>query len=409
MYLKLHLVLASLLFSFGAATAEFEVAGKLGAESRYFFKQGQLDEQLSHAQLSAFVEPELYWAWNDGDDSLTFKPFLRIDGQDDERSHSDIREFSYVHVSDDWEFRAGIRREFWGVTEFQHLVDVINQTDAVEDVDGEDKLGQQMLNLSMVNDFGVVDLYLLPGFRERTFSGEKGRLRTPIIVDTGNAKYESSAGKEHLDFAIRWSDSIGDFDIGSYWFHGTNREPVLMPSSQPLSEDELTRTPQTLQPYYQQMDQVGIDFQATKGDWLWKLESIYRHTDIESFTAVQAGFEYTLIGIFDSTVDVGLLMEYGWDSRGETSLTSRGANVQNDVFVGNRIAFNDVQSSEILLGYGRDMQHNSSSFLLEASRRFGDNVKISLDLRIYQSDEPFDPLYYVKKDDHLQLSIERYF
>ena len=62
-------------------------------------------------------------------------------------AHGDIRELAYVHASDDWELRLGIRKEFWGVTEFQHLVDVINQTDGVEDFDGEDKLGQQMVNL----------------------------------------------------------------------------------------------------------------------------------------------------------------------------------------------------------------------------------------------------------------------
>ena len=78
--------------------------------------------------------------------------------------------------------RVGIRKEFWGVTEFQHLVDVINQTDGVEDFDGEDKLGQQMVNLSLVNDWGIVDLFLLPGFRERTYAGEEGRLRGPLVV-----------------------------------------------------------------------------------------------------------------------------------------------------------------------------------------------------------------------------------
>ncbi len=73
------------------------------------------------------------------------------------------------------ETRVGVRRVFWGVTEFQHLVDIINQSDSVEDIDNEDKLGQPMINLSLVKDWGIVDFFVLPYFRERTFAGAEGR------------------------------------------------------------------------------------------------------------------------------------------------------------------------------------------------------------------------------------------
>ena len=61
-------------------------------------------------------------------DSFTFQPFIRIDQQDEERSHFDIRELAWLHVGNDWELRTGIRKVFWGVNESQHLVDIINQT-----------------------------------------------------------------------------------------------------------------------------------------------------------------------------------------------------------------------------------------------------------------------------------------
>ena len=41
----------------------------------------------------------------------------------------------------DWSLSIGLGKVFWGVTEFNHLVDVINQTDLVEGIDGEAKLG----------------------------------------------------------------------------------------------------------------------------------------------------------------------------------------------------------------------------------------------------------------------------
>ncbi len=380
---------------------EIELSGKVGIEQRYFINEGQYIDQLENTQASIFIEPELYVGWNNGSDSLIFKPFYRKDEWDDERSHFDIREFSYTHAASDWELRAGIRKEFWGVTEFQHLVDVINQTDNVEDIDGEDKLGQLMLNLSFVREWGIVDLYILPGFRERTFVGESSRLRGGLLVDNENVSYQSSAEDKHVDLAFRWSHSVGDFDIGSYWFHGTNRDPILTP----VLQGELV----TLKQYYNQMDQFGLDVQATIDDWLWKFETIYRKTDDDDYLAAQAGFEYTYVGVFNSNADLGWLLEYGWDSRGEGSEKSLGAPVQNDLYLGSRLAFNDMQSTELLMGIGADLSHNSYSMIVEANRRFGESVKASLDIRLMQSNNQYDPLFNVKDDDHLQFTVEWYY
>ena len=395
------LVSMSLLLTFAASAAEFEISGMLGIEERYFFESSQYPQQFDHSQASVYVEPEFYWGWNNGSDSLTFKPFYRIDSQDDERTHGDIRELAYIHVSDSWEFRAGIRKEFWGVAEFQHLVDVINQTDAVENFDGEDKLGQPMVNVSLVQNWGIVDLYVLLGFRERIFPGEEGRLRGPLVVDKNNVSYESSAEEKHVDFAIRWTQTFGDFDVGSYWFRGTNRAPILTPTN--IGNNLVLRQ------YYAQMEQFGLDVQATIGDWLWKFESIHRDTTEVSFWATQAGFEYTYVGIMDSIIDLGLLTEYSWDERGEGDINAPGAAFQNDLFLGGRIAFNDMQSSEILMGVGTDLNHRALTYLIEANRRFGDSFTASLDLKIMQSSDPVEPLFGLKNDDHLQLSVEWYF
>ncbi|MEH6826091.1 MAG: hypothetical protein V7629_19530 [Motiliproteus sp.] len=387
-------VLASALVAAPVTAADDpQISGRIGYEARVFADDGIHAGQSGTGNSSLLVEPELYWQWNNGDDMLVFKTFLRWDEHDSQRSHGDIRELIWTHVADGWELTAGIGKVFWGVTEFQHLADVINQTDAVEDSDGEDKLGQQMISLSLVRDWGIVDLYLLPGFRERTFSGSDGRLRGPLVVDTDNVRYESSAGDKHLDAAVRWSHSLGDYDLGLHGFHGTNRDPVL------------TRQGNVLVPLYEQMDQLGIDVQATLGDWLWKFESIYRDSSSDSFTAAQGGFEYTLVGIMDSAMDLGLLLEYGWDSRGEDGTTG----VQDDLFLGSRLTLNDMQSTELLAGIGQDLDHGGYSVLVEASRRLGNSWKLSLDARVFDSDDSLDPLFAIREDDLVQLTLERYF
>ncbi|WP_370280249.1 hypothetical protein [Pontibacterium sp.] len=396
--------LLSALVAAGLATAQplqaetyFEISGKVAAELRGFTQDAQFADQDHDSNLSLIAEPEFYWEWNDGIDSLTFTPYLRVDENDSERTHGDIRELSWVHVGEDWELRTGIRKVFWGVTEFQHLVDVINQTDGVDDFDGEDKLGQPMINLSLVRDWGIVDLFVLPGFRERTFAGREGRLRGGLIVDTDAAEYESSAEEKHIDTAVRWSHTVGDFDLGAYWFHGTNRDPELQVRTQGGNT--------VLVPRYVQMDQIGFDLQATLDSWLWKVETIWRDTETEDYFAAQGGFEYTFYGIQESAADLGVLLEYGWDERGEDA----SASIQNDLFFGGRITLNDAASTEMLAGVGYDLDYDSQSLIVEASRRYGDNWKVSVDGRFFSADDPADLASAFDKDDHIQLTVERYF
>ncbi|MET1256889.1 hypothetical protein [Aliikangiella maris] len=375
---------------------EFEMRGNVELQGRFFLEDALYPTQHD-TDFSLALAPEFFWSWNDGNDTLEFFPSVRIDQHDDERTHGDIRELSWVHVSDEWETRIGIRRVFWGVTEFQHLVDVINQSDSVEDVDNEDKLGQPMLNLSLVKDWGILDLFILPYFRERTFAGEEGRPGIPFI-NSDDPLYQSSDKEKHVDFAARWTRSIGDFEVGLSVFDGTSRNPILLPNEAILPELELI-------PYYQQITQVGFELQAIIGDMLWKLETIHNSNDIEDFWAAQGGLEYTQYGILDSNADLGWLVEYGWDDRGEQSQST----FQNDLFFGSRLALNDVDSTELLFGFSYDLDFESTSVLLEASKRFGNSLKISLDMRLFESDDQADPFYGFRREDHVQLTAQYFY
>ena len=169
---------------------------------------------------------------------------------DDERTHADVRELYWRRTfGDTFDLFVGVRKVFWGVTETFHLVDIVNQTDAVEDIDEEDKLGQPMVHFALQRNWGRMDLIALTGFRERTFPGVEGRPRTPLPVDTDVALYESAAGNRQIDGAIRYSHFIGNWDLGAYLFHGTSREPRFLPD---LAGERLV-------PIYDVIDQLGVD------------------------------------------------------------------------------------------------------------------------------------------------------
>ncbi|MSR15854.1 MAG: hypothetical protein EXR86_15155 [Gammaproteobacteria bacterium] len=117
---------------------EFELTGSVAAESRLFLEHAQYPGQHG-ANGSLEVKPEFYYEWNGGTDSLVFTPFMRLDQGDSARSHLDLSELSWVRAAATWELRAGVRRVFWGVAESNHLIDILNQTDLVENPDAEDK------------------------------------------------------------------------------------------------------------------------------------------------------------------------------------------------------------------------------------------------------------------------------
>ncbi len=393
---KLGLKVAGIitLVSFSHTTLSYELSGYTAAEYRFFQHESPYVEPGRH-DASIVLAPEFYYQWDDGQQSLIISPFLRVDSEDDERTHADLRELQWLITDEDWELRLGIAKVFWGVAESQHLVDVINQTDFVENNDTEDKLGQPMINLSLFKEWGTLDFFVLPHFRERTFAGEQGRFRGPLVIDTDAASYESSAGRQHIDAAVRWSHSIDDWDLGVSHFYGTNREPLLRPNAR---WDKLI-------PFYEIMHQTGIDIQYTDESWLWKLEMIRRETSTDTVLALTGGFEYTFFGVFETDIDVGLIAEYLFDDRDNAALAA----FEDDILMGTRITWNDVQSTELLVGAIHDLSSENMSWNIEGSRRIGDRWKISLEGRFFGSKQPQGVLFAIRDDDYVQLELARYF
>ena len=371
-------------------------SGNVALETRLFpYSPSFEDQDDDHIAFSASAQPEYYKSWDGGDQSFALTLFGRVDQQDDKRTHADIRELTWLKVAHTWELRVGIRKVFWGVTESQHLVDIINQTDLVENIDGEDKLGQPMINLALIHDWGTLDLYALTGFRERTFPGKSGRFRTSLPVDIKNPEYDASNKEKHIDFAARWSRVIGDWDVGISHFYGTSRQPRFKPNADFSA----------LIPVYDLIHQTGLDIQTVQDAWLWKLEVISRSGQDGRFTALTGGFEYTLVGIFDTPSDLGILSEYLYDDRNNDTITP----YEKDIMVGARLTLNDVQSTEFLFGIIQDLDSSTYYLNLEASRRLGDTWKLSVEARTFSNINHSDPLYGFRKDDYLQMELARYF
>ncbi|MFP6644381.1 MAG: hypothetical protein VCF24_12635, partial [Candidatus Latescibacterota bacterium] len=145
----------------------------------------------------------------------------------------------------------------------------------------------------------------MSGSRERTFAGSDGRLRPPLPI-SDSARYESDLNRWHQDVAARWSQILGDYDVGIAHFYGTSREPRL-------AFDGGAGGPR-LVPHYDLLQLTSLDLQLTRGDWLVKLEAVHRDGVDGRSTAAVGGVEYTLVGVL-AAADLGIVAEAQYDNR----------------------------------------------------------------------------------------------
>ncbi len=377
--------------------SNFSLSGYIEVEARGF-AQSAMDPAQEDWTVSFALEPLFEYVSDSSSSQIMFRPFGRVDVQDKSRSHFDIRELKWTGTLDSLQMTVGIDTLFWGVTESNHLVDIINQDDSLEDIDREDKLGQPMASLSYDSPMGVFSVYVMTYYREQRLPGVKGRLRLPLPVDYAQTQYEAGSGKWNADWAVRWTHVIGNVDVGLYHFRGTSRE------AQYLLGVDGTGNPVII-PRYNLIGQTGLDLQGTFDDILIKFEAIRRTGFGPDYWAMAGGFEYTLYGLGGGDSDIGILAEYSYDDRGSLATTI----FQNDLFVGMRWAANDVDSTELLMGAMFDMTTSSKFVNIEGSRRIGENWKVSLDARFFLGVPITDIIYPLSRDDFFQIRLARYF
>ncbi len=384
-----------------------EFSGRLSVESRWFPQASNHSNQRSNA--SGFMAaPKLYLEDAAGG-SFTLTPFFRYDHSDPRRTHADLREAYLLLFGEigngEWELRLGVDRVFWGVTESQHLVDIVNQVDFVEHPGGESKLGQPMAHLTWSADWGTVEIFGLPYHRARTFPGRSGRLRLPLVIDNEHVSYESAAKQWHLDLAARYSRSLGPLDVGLSVFDGTSREPFLLPGTDSSGASSLVQ-------HYSQIRQFGLDTQLTVGSWLFKLETIQRSGARnllgreDDYAATAFGGEYTFYSVFGSAADLSLLSEWNYDGRGRNATPSRSPNtLENDLFFGTRVAFNDVQSTEITASVLADAGRATRAAAFEFDRRISGQWSMHFEAVALLSVDKADIHYGMRRDSFIELNL----
>ncbi|MEC8561160.1 MAG: hypothetical protein VXY22_01080 [Pseudomonadota bacterium] len=372
----------------------YDLKGYVEYEHRYFPKKDR-KRFANQTNQSVALSFELFLEIENHDLSLLIAPFARLDQRDASRSILDLNEFYLSLNKSNWELKLGSKQLFWGVLESNHLVDIVNQTNSAENFDLEEKFGQPMLNLTSINDWGSIDLFLLTLNRKRRFVSQEGRPHTNIENILKNGTFDTK--KDDFDFIVRYENSGDLFDIGAYYFDGLARSPEVI--------TEITDQGTLLTPLYPTIKQIAIDLQLTLSSTLFKLESLYRESSREDYSAFGLGFEHTLYSVLNLKTDLGFLVEYHWNSRNE----NRDLQFSNDLFLGLRVLTNEASDGQFLFGVLNNLNDGSIVPFLEGSRRLPRDWKLYIEGRVFSHIESDNPLTGLTDDSYLQLVLTKYF
>lgn len=394
-------------------TEGLSFGGWAGIEVRAFTEDPFFAFQDDSAfQLSAMGQLDILYRFDDPAWQFQLSPFARIDSNDENRTHWDLREANLQYRGQGWDVLLGAHQVFWGRTESRNPVNIINQVDAVENFDDDNYLGQPMLNVNFFGDWGKLSVFGMTGFRELVFPDFEGRLGAPRVNDNLTT-YESDDEEWNPEFAIRYENSASGFDYGVSYFHGTSREAQLIPIT--------TVVPNQLSARYQEIDQIGFDAALSIDNVVIKTEMIYRWTDDQPFCidydpgqcvgvpddffAITTGLEWTLKNAFDDGTDFGILLEYSFDDRNQFNPVTI---FDNDILFGMRASLNDTDNSQMLAAFVFDLENSDSYLYFEASQRLGDNWRLSAEARFFGADDT-SSLRFIQNDDYVSVSARYYF
>lgn len=405
------LALAAVPGALRAEDSEIEFGGYVETEVRIFPSSAQFDDQRdATVSPSVAAEPSLTYHWDDRSQYIEFTPFARLDADDHRRSHADIRELHYSYLGNGYDVLIGMHRVSWSIVESRNIQDIINQIDLVEDPIGDEQMGQPMLNVTLYPEFGTLSLFVMSGFRERTFPGDDARYRGPLPISEEDARYDSSMEEWAPDVAARFTRTVGPVDFGLSYFYGTAREPRLQVEIEGPGKAHFV-------PKYDRIHQPGANIQLTFDALQLRAEAIFRSGQGESFFSAVPGIEYTFFDIVDisgNSVDLSIYSEYIYDGRDDdrnvdSSFFDTSTFLDNDVFGGFRVNFNDENDSLIKAGVAVDVDTGVVLAGVEAETRIVGNLRAAIEARGIFNTSDDDPEDAFSDDSYVGLSLRWYF
>jgi len=321
--------------------------------------------------------------------------FAKYQSESEREYSGDVQEawFSLDDLNSEW--RIGQLMEYWGVLEAENIADVINPRDAEEDFQGDFKLGIPGIAFSYFSQQAEYSFWLLPYSRERRLAYGEDRFRN-FPLETQDPKFEKA--QSNTAAAIRASRVNDQVEFSVSYYYGHARMPWFE-----LQLDN-SNQPTGLTPMYDLINQTSFEMLWLPGNTIFKLESFYQSNKVDDFFAAGIGFEREIPKLGPGNTSLTFYGEAYFDDRNQ-NLSQALAIFQKDIFIGTRLALNDVSSSEFQFRWTYDLEYESSLIDIRAERRIGKNWFLNAVLYKFFHVESDPALKSFQNDDRLRMSL----
>lgn len=402
------LALTALLF------AELEIKGHVGIDSQAFL----ITPEGKHKNnFTAYEQLEMSYSA----DALTLATRLYaqqdyydvVGDEKNERTFTRVDELYGQYDFDEDTIFAGRNIRFWGALEARNIVDGFNSQDFRNDLFNPDKMGAWNVAYSHYGDSGefsvIVKLYEED---QKMAAAPYAYYFFPPFVNYDDALQSKQSLYQPTVYLSYSGTSETEYPV-DYAFivqHGHDSQRYFQ------ADGAVNESPVTLTEHAYLVNKVMTYDTAVIDATLIKLEALY--TDViddeivSDYWHLGLGVEYTM-NFDDLDGDLGLISEY---YRYETLDGDKLSDLelfetfQNDLFLGVRYAFNDVDDSSFVGGVIADLEYDEQAYYFELETRVGESFKVNLDYR-YIEPSTSDPTAYalLTRHERLGLKVAYYF
>lgn len=388
--------------------------GSMRMEYRKFTEKSSNPDALNQ-NFSLLGELE----WGMTGSSFDFKIWNlgRYDFNDSERSRILPYENWAAYKTENTVWKVGMQVENWSMAEVFHPSDVFNSRNFDSELENTEKIGEPSLSLRVALFDGFASFFYMPMVYSPIIPSQKSRfnalpegvkLLEPKFYTNGELRDNMAAANQ---FAVRYTRSFGSVDMSAHYISQVDRlQPLIV---QDISADGA-------RPIFLPVQQVGLNGSWVNDSNIFKFDVVYRY-----FTEEILGGSLGRVAQLDHTIG-SLGYERGFsmgDSGAESTVFLEWQQIfgvsnqkaealsifQNDLMLGYRLSFNDLDSRELRAMMIMDLAKSSQTlWTMSYSQKFSEKTKFTLGVRGI-SDFQGSTTQGVSDADHFFLNLTWFF
>jgi len=359
---------------------DLEYKGNIAVESAYLNHDIE-DKRNNQSAIRFEIEGKYQLKKNQ---KFVAKAKAIYDTNDNKRRYFDINDLYFQHDFDKWNFLIGKNTRFWGAMEFYNQSDTFNTKDWLDNpFDYESKVGAW--NIAYTRYFDNSEFSIIAKLHEEKQRMQESRSIYNYLPYSYNEKLDTDSDDMPTIY-LKYSSSIEEhqIDYSVIYQNGYDEQRYLVPN---LSKDNNISS---MQQHAYTVDKFMGFGTMVKGDTLYKTELAYTSSHdnrVADYAQGSIGLEHTLYGIYDK-MDLGIIAEYYkykiFQNRRHNA-KDFGKLFDDDLAVGFRLVFNDIESSEILAGLDIDRHNKEKVFFVDYDTRIDDKYKLGVSFQHFDA------------------------